>query len=217
MHIDLLETQALPRPTQPTTKKRAHLHKVRFEIQAQDTQQMPQAPGTGRESMDEEAWGNEHGVLISSIFSTINRPPTYRADPYVSSQGVTPTEIMVPIWERVARGEGVNGAGLLNEPTIRLRTLASREKKQGDLLDIPRFIGYTMGAVAVLGLYLIIPLMILLNAILPSTWNRLFVALGILAVGEMLICTVLAKTIPKGTRQRRHVVQENRGDVLVQL
>jgi hypothetical protein len=121
---------------------------------------------------------------------------------------------MVPMWERVARGEGVNGTGLLNEPTIHLRTLASREKKQGDLLDIPRFIGYTMGAVAVLGLYLIIPLMILLNAILPSTWNRLFIALGILLVGEMLICTVLAKTIPKDTRQ---VVQENRGDVLVQL
>lgn len=298
MHIDLLETQALPRPDRsgtrevpgrhkaqslhtrpgPRASKGAHLYKVRFEIQAQDIQQMPQAPAgfspfkyqrltIPARQKDGQAQGTAPTYRAKETVpdELLDKPPTSALGGYKGSsdqaQGTAPTEIMVPMWERVAGGQEVNGAvwGVLNEPTIHLRTPAlgrdksgvhdksapDWEKKQGDLLDIPRFIGYTVGAVAVLGLYLIIPLIILLNAILPSTWNRLFVALGILAVGEILICTVLAKTIPRGpsqtkarehqqhakdnlndlealwhahaAMQRRHVVQENRGDVLVQL
>ena len=60
-----------------------------------------------------------------------------------------------------------------------------------------QFFGYTSGTVGVVTLYIIIPLMVLEGFILPSQWQRLLVALGVLGLVELAICTILLKTTPK--------------------
>lgn len=86
-----------------------------------------------------------------------------------------------------------------SELTMRLRVVSPevQEQQRGKLREIPQFIVYLGGAVVVVGLYLVIPLMLLLNVILPENWNRLFIALGILGIGELAICAILFRTTPK--------------------
>jgi hypothetical protein len=69
-----------------------------------------------------------------------------------------------------------------------------------------------IGMMAIFGLYLIIPMMILLNATLPGSWNKLMIAAGILAIGEIAICVILAKTIPR--RKSKHKQKTHRRDAL---
>jgi apolipoprotein N-acyltransferase len=65
-----------------------------------------------------------------------------------------------------------------------------------------------VGAAAIFGLYLITPLIILLNAVLPADWNKLIVALTVLMLGEFMILLILIKTTP------RH--KAKKGNMLVQ-
>ncbi|HAH00065.1 MAG TPA: hypothetical protein DCL75_14725 [Ktedonobacter sp.] len=75
---------------------------------------------------------------------------------------------------------------------------AEREKKPGDnIREIMQLLGYTFSTGAVVTLSMIIPLMILLSPVLPHGWNRLLIALGILALGELVVCTILMKTTPR--------------------
>lgn len=60
-----------------------------------------------------------------------------------------------------------------------------------------QFLGYTSGTVGVVTLYIVIPLMVLESFILPSQWQQLLVALGVLGLAEVAICTILLKTTPQ--------------------
>jgi len=63
-----------------------------------------------------------------------------------------------------------------------------------------------VGAATILTLYLIIPFLILLNATIPSNWNKLLIALGILALGEFMICLILIKTTPRHKAKKEKVL-----------
>lgn len=66
------------------------------------------------------------------------------------------------------------------------------------LLELPHLLVYIIGAVAIVGLYMFIPLLNLLSATVPGHVNTLFIALCIVVPGELLVCFVLARTLPRG-------------------
>ena len=71
------------------------------------------------------------------------------------------------------------------------------------LFELPHLLVYMVGALAIFGLYLLIPLLILLNATFRGSLNTLIVALGIMTSGELLVCFILARTIPRGKMKKR--------------
>jgi hypothetical protein len=71
------------------------------------------------------------------------------------------------------------------------------------LFELPHLLVYMVGALAIFGLYLLIPLLILLNATFRGSLNTLIVALGIMTSGELLVCIILARTIPRGKMKKR--------------
>lgn len=70
------------------------------------------------------------------------------------------------------------------------------------ILELPHLLVYVIGAVAIAGLYLFIPLLNLLNATVPGHGNTLLIALGIVVPGELLVCFVLARTLPRGKAKK---------------
>ena len=75
---------------------------------------------------------------------------------------------------------------------------AEREKKQGDSVrEIAQLLGYTLLTGAIVTLSMVIPLMIVLVPVLPYGWNRLLVALAVLALGELVVFIILMKTTPR--------------------
>ncbi len=95
---------------------------------------------------------------------------------------------------------------LYDQETRRLSVTTATTKHKTTFGDILHFFGYTAGATTIISLYMIIPLMILLNAVLPNTWNRLLIALGILVIVEFMICIILAKTTPRSKRKKENVL-----------
>lgn len=71
--------------------------------------------------------------------------------------------------------------------------------------DITRLLAYTLGALVIITVYLIIPLMVVLSTILYDNWSRLVVALGLLAMGEIVVLTILVKTTQ---RERREAIRK---------
>ena len=106
-----------------------------------------------------------------------------------------------------AWGMNIASWAALNQPTLHLRaeTSPARRSSLGESISL---VGYMVGAAAIFGLYLIIPLIILLNAFLPADWNKLIVALTVLMLGEFVILLILIKTTP------RH--KAKKGNMLVQ-
>ena len=104
-----------------------------------------------------------------------------------------------------AWGMNIASWAVLNRPTLHLRaeTLPARRSSLGELISL---VGYMVGAAAIFGLYLIIPLMILLSAILPATWNKLIVALPVLMLGELTILLILVKTTPRRKARKRNML-----------
>lgn len=102
--------------------------------------------------------------------------------------------------------------GSWNQHNILLDASNSAAKKRSLLLELPHLIGYMVGMMAIFGLYLIIPMMILLNATLPDSWNKLMIAASILVIGEIAICMILVKTIPR--RKSKHKHKTHRRDAL---
>ena len=75
---------------------------------------------------------------------------------------------------------------------------AEREKKQGDTIrEILQLLGFTFSTGIVVTISIIIPLLVQLSPVLPQGWNRLLIAIGILAVSEFAVCAILIKTTPK--------------------
>lgn len=109
----------------------------------------------------------------------------------------------------VAQAQQFNGAGAIqqgvwNQQHFLLESVNAEAKKPSLLLELPHLIGYMIGMMAIFGLYIIIPLMILLNATLPASWNKLMIASGILVIGEIAICGILVKTIPSRKSKQKH-------------
>ncbi len=75
-------------------------------------------------------------------------------------------------------------------------------------LELPHLLVYIIGAFAIVGLYLIIPLLNLLNATAPGNMNTLLMALGIIAPAELLVCFILARTLPRGKVKKRSSVAQ---------
>src|SRR5947209_4401103 len=109
-------------------------------------------------------------------------------------------------------GAGAIQQGSWNQHNILLDASNSAAKKRSLLLELPHLIGYMVGMMAIFGLYLIIPMMILLNATLPDSWNKLMIAASILVIGEIAICVILVKTIPR--RKSKHKHKTHRRDAL---
>src|SRR5690348_5959561 len=59
---------------------------------------------------------------------------------------------------------------LHDQETRRLSVAKVSTKHKTTFSDMLHFLGYMVGATTIVSLYMIVPLMILLNAILPSTW-----------------------------------------------
>ncbi|SRR5216683_4724542 len=104
-----------------------------------------------------------------------------------------------------AWGMNIASWAVLNQPTLHLRaeTLPARRSSLGELISL---VGYMVGAAAIFDLYLIIPLMVLLSAILPATWNKLIVALPVLMLGELAILLILVKTTPRRKARKRNML-----------
>jgi hypothetical protein len=103
-------------------------------------------------------------------------------------------------------GMSKTGWGLLDQEARRLSVSISTTQQRTTFSDVCHFVGYVVGTTTILSLYMIIPLLILLHATLPSNWNKLMIALGILALAELVICTILIKTIPRGKRKKENVL-----------
>jgi hypothetical protein len=68
--------------------------------------------------------------------------------------------------------------------------------KKGALLYMAWSLACTLGALAVVTLYLIIPSMVVLSPVLRGNWSQLLGALGLLGLVEIAVLTVLIKTTP---------------------
>jgi hypothetical protein len=77
--------------------------------------------------------------------------------------------------------------------------------KEITLHDITRLLTYTLGALVIITVYLIIPLMVVLSTILHDNWSRLVVALGLLVMGEIVVLVILVKTTQ---RERREAIRK---------
>ena len=85
---------------------------------------------------------------------------------------------------------------------------AKATSKWAFFLELPHLLVYMIGALAIAGLYLIIPLLNLLNATVPGNLNTLLIALGIIVPCELLVCFILARTIPRGKVKKRSVIAQ---------
>ncbi len=66
--------------------------------------------------------------------------------------------------------------------------------KERTLLDAARSLVYTLGALVVVTVYLIVPLMITLSPFLENNWGRLLAAVVLLVLGEVAVFRILKKT-----------------------
>jgi hypothetical protein len=130
--------------------------------------------------------------------------------PYPARMAEVPNFTVLQLLQH--NGAGAIQQGLWNQHNILLDASDSGAKKHSLLFELPHLIGYMIGMMAIFGLYLIIPMMILLNATLPGSWNKLMIAAGILAIGEIAICVILVKTIPR--RKSKHKQKTHRRDAL---
>ena len=66
--------------------------------------------------------------------------------------------------------------------------------KERTLLDAARSLVYTLGALVVVTVYLIVPLMITLSSFLENNWGLLLAAAVLLVLGEVAVFRILKKT-----------------------
>jgi hypothetical protein len=60
--------------------------------------------------------------------------------------------------------------------------------------ELARVVGYTLGAVLILGLYLIVPVLLVLDPRVPSLCTRMLIAVMVLATVEVPVVWVLRRT-----------------------
>jgi len=85
-------------------------------------------------------------------------------------------------------------------PHERLGTLAvthSQVYQSKNYSGVGELVRYLLSAGVVVTVYIVIPLVTTLVAILPNTWSRVLMTLEFLAVCEFAICRILMKTSRK--------------------
>jgi hypothetical protein len=180
--------------------------------------QLPDLP-TPLSPVTEGGWATT-GVAPTAFRPDERRGPAYQngyAGQAIPFNPVIPGTPGAPYMNRVSnlawpQPQQLNTVGMVQAGPYQIRnpqsmlqeSLDAPTKKRSLLLELPHLLGYTVGMMAIFGLYLVIPMMILLNATLPGNWNKLLIALGILVVGELVICVILVKTMPARKSKHRH-------------
>jgi len=121
-----------------------------------------------------------------------------------------------PVSITFAPNSQINGATRRAEHTAWESPTVSTKHSKGKapskwrfLFDLPHLLVYMVGALAIFGLYLLIPLLILLNATVRGSFNIFIIALGIMTLGELLVCFILARTIPRRKVKKRRAFAES--------
>ena len=135
----------------------------------------------------------KHLKLSSQPSGPLDEQPTISTFAYKPPQSSTPFAFM-PTEKHKAVDED-----LCEMPTERITAIATLalDERGSSLREIPQLIVYTAGASVIVSLYMIIPLMVMLGAFLPETWNRFLIAIEILVLGEFAVCTILMRTTEK--------------------
>ena len=135
----------------------------------------------------------KHLNLPSHPSGPLEEQPTISTFAYKPSQSSSPYVYMPTEKHKVIEED------LCEKPTERISAIATLAlgERGSSLREIPQLIVYTAGASVIVGLYMIIPLMVMLGAFLPETWNRFLIAIEILVLGEFAICTILMRTTKK--------------------
>lgn len=74
---------------------------------------------------------------------------------------------------------------------------ASWRKRKKGLYEMLQLLQYTASAVAVMVAYIVVPLIIISSSIFPYVWSQWLIPFELLALGELVIFSILLKTTPK--------------------
>jgi hypothetical protein len=148
--------------------------------------------------------GNQVSAFPTNPFPP--RPVQFNGSAHNGSTAITFQPVGIPF----APDSQINGVTRRAEHTTWESPTVSTSHSKGKapskwrfLFELPHLLVYMVGALAIFGLYLLIPLLILLNATFRGSLNTLMVALGIMTSGELLVCFILARTIPRGKMKKR--------------
>ncbi len=151
----------------------------------------------------------KHLNLPSYPSGPLDEQPTISTLAYKSPQSSSSFALMPTEKHKVVEED------LCELPTERVTAIATLAlgERGGSFREIPQLIVYTAGASVIVGLYMVIPLMVMLGAFLPETWNRFLIAIEILVLGEFAVCTILMRTTkkrPAATLTVQQPLQEKR-------
>jgi hypothetical protein len=148
--------------------------------------------------------GNQVSAFLTNPFTP--RPVQFKGSAHNGSTSIAFQPVSIPF----APDSQINVATRRTEHTTWESPTVSTSHSKGKapskwrfLFEVPHLLVYLIGALAIFGLYLLIPLLILLNATFRGSLNTFMVALGIMTSGELLVCFILARTIPRGKMKKR--------------
>jgi len=154
--------------------------------------------------------GNQVSAFPTNPFPP--RPVQFNGSAHNGSTAIAFQPVGIPF----APDSQINGVTRRTEHTTWESPTVSTSHSKGKatskwrfLFELPHLLVYMVGALAIFGLYLLIPLLILLNATFSGSLNTLIVALGIMTSGELLVCFILARTIPRGKMKKRRAFAES--------
>ncbi len=135
---------------------------------------------------------NGHNGSHNVVFRPVTTP--FVPDPQINAiiNAVIESEANRTVWESAAVSD--------------TQSKSKATSKWAFFLELPHLLVYTLGALAIAGLYLMIPLLNLLNATIPGNLNALLIAIGIIVSGELLVCVILARTIPRRKAKRGRAI-----------
>ena len=154
--------------------------------------------------------GNQVSAFPTNLFTL--QPVQFNGSAHNGSMLIAFQPASIPF----APNSQINGATKRAEHTTWESPIVSTSHSKGKatakwrfLFELPHLLVYMVGALAIFGLYLLIPLLILLNATIRGSLNTFIVAFGIMASGELLVCFILARTIPRGKLKKRRAFAES--------
>jgi hypothetical protein len=154
--------------------------------------------------------GNQVSAFPTNLFTL--QPVQFNGSAHNGSMLIAFQPVSIPF----APNSQINGATKRAEHTTWESPIVSTSHSKGKatskwrfLFELPHLLVYMVGALAIFGLYLLIPLLILLNATIRGSLNTFIVAFGIMASGELLVCFILARTIPRGKLKKRRAFAES--------
>jgi hypothetical protein len=183
-HINSDKVRVFPaNPSTPRRKQSNGLNESNGHVYSDEVSTFPKLPSTPRPMQSNGH--NGHNGSNKAAFQPVTIP--FVPDPQINA-------IINAVIER-----GETNYTLWESPVVsETQSKGKTTSKWTFLLELPHLLVYLLGALAIAGLYLLIPLLNLLNATVPGNLNILLIALGIIVPGELLVCFILAKTVPRG-------------------